>query len=324
MPTVNAESVKGMKLVRRIPGFTHWLVVCALLAACRNPGPGPNGTPTFIQATATPALTAAPTATPAPSPTPVPLLATVNGQDIPLAAYEQELARCQQGLAAAELDPATCPATVYATLVEWAVVEQAAVAAGLSVAPAEVDAALATITAELGGRSALDAWLQVNQYTPDQLRAALAAEQLRAQMMAQVTAAVPPTAEQVHARDILLTDAGTATTVLGLLQSGSDFALLALNYSRDLGSRAGGGDLGWFPRGTLTQPEVEAAVFALEPGQTSEVIASPLGFHIVQVLERDPARPLSPAAAATLRAAAYTAWVQARLAEAVVVPHLSP
>ena len=161
-------------------------------------------------------------------------------------------------------------------------------------------------------------------YTPAELRAALTAEQLRAQMMAQVGATLPPTAEQVHARDILLTDAETAQTVLNLLAGGSDFALLALNYSRDLGSRAAGGDLGWFPRGTLTQPDVEAAVFALEPGQTSAVIASPLGFHILQVLERDPARPLSPTAAATLRTAAYTAWVQARLAEAVIVRHLSP
>jgi peptidyl-prolyl cis-trans isomerase C len=305
------------------------MLVVTLLAACRGFGPSVRGTPALTQptltaqsaATATPAV---PTDTPAPSPTPVPLMATVNDQAIPLAVYDQELARCQKGLTEAALDPATCPATVYDTLVQHAVVEQAARAAGLSVAAADVDAALETITAELGGPSALEAWLQVNLYSLEQLRAGLEAEQLRSLMLAQVVAAVPPTAEQVHARDILLTDADTAQAVLNQLQAGSDFATLALSYSRDLGSRAAGGDLGWFPRGVLTQPDVEAAVFALEPGQTSAVVASPLGFHILQVLERDPARPLSPAAADTLRAAAYAAWVQARLAEAVIVRQISP
>jgi len=298
-----------------------------LLAGCKTPGPPPSGTPHLATQTAVASLTltaAAPTATPPPSPTPVPLMVTVNGQAIPLAVYDQELARCQKGLTAAELDPATCPATVYDTLVEQAVVEQAAAAAGLNVDPANVDAALETIIAELGGPSALEAWLQVNLYTPEQLRAALQAEQVRLLMMAQVAAGLPSTAEQVHARDILVTDEATAQTVLGALQAGSDFALLALNYSRDLSSRPAGGDLGWFPRGVLTEPDVETAAFALEPGQISAVIASPLGFHILQVLERDPARPLSPAAAETLRATAYAAWVQARLDAAVIVRPAGP
>lgn len=303
------------------------MVVVGALVGCKGPGPDPSATPAPALATQTAVASltaAAPSATLEPSPTPVPLLATVNGQAIPLAVYDQELARCQKGLAAAALDPATCPATVYDTLVEQAVVEQAAVAAGLSVDPANVDAALETITTELGGSSALEAWLQVNLYTLAEFRVALHAEQLRSLMMAQVAAELPPTAEQVHARDILLTDETTAQTVLGLLQAGSDFALLALNYSRDLSSRAAGGDLGWFPRGVLTEPAVEAAAFALEPGQTSAVIASPLGYHILQVIERDPARPLSPAAADTLRATAYAAWVQARLDAAVIVRSPSP
>ena len=313
-----------MGLVRSLRQAGQGLLGLALLAGCKAPGPGPTGTAAVIQATQTAAASAtaaAPTSTPEPTATPIPLLATVNGQDIPLAVYDQELARCQKGLTAAALDPATCPATVYNTLVEQAVVEQAAVAAGLTADPAAVDAALETITTELGGPSALTAWLQVNLYTPEELRTALAAEQVRAQMMEQVQAAVPAVAEQVHARDILVTDADTAQEVLNLLAGGADFALLALNYSRDLGSRVAGGDLGWFARGTLTQPDVEAAAFALEPGQTSAVIESPLGFHIIQVLERDPARPLSPAAAQTLRAAAYTTWIEAQLAAAHIVRH---
>jgi hypothetical protein len=317
-----------MELVRKHVTIGILWLAAALLAGCGQPSPNPTEaveTAAVVNTQAAATVTAAaPTATPEPTATPVPLMATVNGQGLTLADYEAELARCQSGLADAALDPATCPDTVYSTLVENAVVEQAAAAAGLSVAPAEVDAALATITADLGGESGLEAWLQSNDYTPDSLRAGLAAEQLRALMQQQVMDSVPAVAEQVHARDILLTDETTAQAVLNQLQAGADFATLALNYSRDLGSRAAGGDLGWFPRGVLTQPAVEEAAFALEPGQTSGIITSPLGYHLIQVIERDPARPLSPAAAQTLRAAAYTDWVEARLAEADVVRLLNP
>jgi parvulin-like peptidyl-prolyl isomerase len=85
-----------------------------------------------------------------------------------------------------------------------------------------------------------------------------------------------------------------------------------------------GGDLGWFPRGLLAVPEVEEAAFALQPGETSAVISSALGYHIVQVIERDPARALSPAASQALRAAAYSSWLEARLAEASIQRHINP
>jgi parvulin-like peptidyl-prolyl isomerase len=108
------------------------------------------------------------------------------------------------------------------------------------------------------------------------------------------------------------------------LQAGADFATVALNYSRDLSSRAAGGDLGWFPRGILTVPEVEDAAFALQPGETSGIVQSSLGFHIVQTIERDPARPLSPAAAQVLRAAAFTAWLDELVAGAAIEQFIAP
>ena len=265
-----------------------------------------------------------PTPTTAPSPTPEPLALTVNGEPILLSDYEHELARCQAGKASAGFDPTDCPAKVVQQLTEQAVVEQAAAAVGLSVSEAEVDAALNKVTASLGGPGPFNDWLSANQYGSVEFRAALRADLLRARMVAQVTAAVPDTAEQVHAREILVLEAVTADTLLSQIKSGSDFATLALAYSRDLSSRAAGGDLGWFPRGLLTMPELEAAAFALQPGETSEVVHSSLGYHIVQVIERDPARPLSPAAAQAVRAAAWAEWLKAQLAQAVVVNTISP
>jgi len=329
----------GLIAARR---HTGWCLVCVgtvfgLLAACRSQ-PGPTATLTgtaaltqgspptqVVPATANATLPAsAVPATATPTATAEPLAVTVNGQNIPLAVYNRELARCQDGKTKAGMDPKACPAAVMEQLIEQAVVEQAAAAEGIAVTASDVDAALSKITTSLGGPGALNNWLIANYYEAPEFRAALQADLLRARMVAKVTAGVGPTAEQVHAREILVYSADTANTVVTQLKAGADFATLAIQYSRDLSSRAGGGDLGWFPRGVLTVPEVELAAFSLQPGQTSDVIHSALGYHIVQVLERDPQRPLSPAAEQALRTSTFAAWLDAQVEKAVVVKHLNP
>ncbi len=280
---------------------------------------------TRVASTGVPSLTPPPpTNTPPPTATPEPLALTVNGQPVTLLAYQRELARCQAGKSLAGFDPADCPEKVRQQLIEQAVVEQGAAAAGLTVGDAEVEAALGRITAGLGGPGAFNDWLTANLYESGEFRDALQADLLRASLTAQVTSAVGDTAEQVHALEILVPSEATARDLLAQLQAGKDFATLALAYSRDLSSRAAGGDLGWFPRGLLTVPEVEQAAFGLQPGETSGVVPSSLGFHIVQVIERDPARPLSPAAAQAIRAAAWAEWLQAEVAKAVVVDEIQP
>jgi hypothetical protein len=67
--------------------------------------------------------------------------------------------------------------------------------------------------------------------------------------------------------------------------AGADFAELARAYSQDPGSAQQGGDLDWFGRGQMVAPFEEAA-FALEPGQISEVVESPFGYHIIRVEDR--------------------------------------
>ncbi|MDH3521570.1 MAG: peptidylprolyl isomerase [Myxococcales bacterium] len=68
------------------------------------------------------------------------------------------------------------------------------------------------------------------------------------------------------------------------LAAGADFAELARARSDDLGTRDSGGDLGFFRRGQMVQ-QFEAAAFALEPGQLSELVRSDFGFHIIRVEE---------------------------------------
>lgn len=75
--------------------------------------------------------------------------------------------------------------------------------------------------------------------------------------------------------------------ILARLNNGADFAALADEHSSCPGS---GGDLGYFPRGQMTQ-SFEDVVFNLQPGQTSGVFATEFGWHIAKVIDRKPAMP---------------------------------
>ena len=146
--------------------------------------------------------------------------------------------------------------------------------------------------------------------TYEEFREALRSQMLASAMFEQVTASVPTTAEHVHARHILVATEEEAQAILARLRAGEDFAALARECSLDENTRESGGDLGFFPRGLLIAPEVEEAAFALSPGQISGVVRSQFGYHIVQVLERDPDRPLAPEVRADLRERAFRRWLE--------------
>ncbi len=76
-----------------------------------------------------------------------------------------------------------------------------------------------------------------------------------------------------------------ALALLDSIKSGSDFSELAKKYSDDPGSAAQGGDLGFVKKGVF-YPEFEEAAFKLNVGELSGVVESPVGFHIIQMLER--------------------------------------
>lgn len=71
-----------------------------------------------------------------------------------------------------------------------------------------------------------------------------------------------------------------------LTVDGADFAALARRRSED-SSAGDGGDLGWVGEGELV-PALSKAVLSLAAGETSGVIETELGFHVVQVVERRP------------------------------------
>jgi peptidyl-prolyl cis-trans isomerase D len=70
------------------------------------------------------------------------------------------------------------------------------------------------------------------------------------------------------------------------LAGGADFAELAKRESSDPGSKENGGDLGSFGRGQMV-PAFEAAAFALPVGEVSQPVATPFGYHLIQVQEKN-------------------------------------
>lgn len=75
------------------------------------------------------------------------------------------------------------------------------------------------------------------------------------------------------------------TEIRQRLEAGNaDFGDMARQYSAD-GSAGRGGDLGWVYPGD-TVPEFERAMDALRPGQVSEPVRTPFGYHLIQVQER--------------------------------------
>jgi parvulin-like peptidyl-prolyl isomerase len=280
-----------------------------VVAGCGGGQPAASTVSPTAQATST--MTAAPVATtavPTPTVTPEPLAVRVNGEGISEAVYQADLRQLQEALQTTDktLSPEEQRQRVLDNLTETLLLAQGAVENGFQVD----DAALQAEIERLGGVQAVQEWMSQRGYSETAFQQALKLEMAAAWQRDQIIAAVPTEAEQVHARQILTIDENIAYRALELVKiPGTNFSAYALQYDP-----TAGGDLGWFPRGYLTQTAVEEAAFSLQPGEISGVVKSEIGFHIVQVIAREPVRTISPDARRVLQHKALQAWLEARRA----------
>jgi peptidyl-prolyl cis-trans isomerase C len=279
------------------------LMVITLVSACDVSDPGSTETATAIQS---PIPTSTIPEIPAtPTPTLIPLAAVVNGEELTLAEYEAELTRYQSALdddgAQIEQDDEM---RVLEDLINQILLAQGAVQMGYGVEEEAIQTRLSELISAAGGESQFNTWLQENEYTRESFRKALERSMLGAWMRDQILAEIPELAEQVHVRQIILYNADQANQVFAELESGREFATLIAIYEP-----VTQGDLGWFPRGFLPHTEIEEAAFNLQPGEYSQVIETSVGFHIIQVLERDQDRPLSPEARLVWKEKGLQEWM---------------
>jgi peptidyl-prolyl cis-trans isomerase C len=243
----------------------------------------------------------------------------VNDEGIPLSDYENELRRYQDALAqkGEEYAAEVASAAVLEMLVSQTLLAQGALQQGYASSEEGIQSKYQELADEVGGEDALRSWMAANHYDDDSFRRALEKDLAATWMRNQIIIAVPDTAPQVRARQVQLRNENQIIAVERQLQTGTPFETLAYQYDP-----LTGGDLGWFPRGYLLQPDVENAAFALNPGEFSPIIQTSYGYHIVAVIEKNDAHPLSSDALMFVRRQALRDWLADRRAQSAIEQYI--
>lgn len=261
--------------------------------------------------------------------TPEPAAAIINNKvRISVADLDKEVnRRLEARKSVGDAVPADAKAfrdTVLDSLIEQALINEAAIVQGIKVTDQEVDAEIADLIKSAGSKDKWLAQVAADKMTEAEYRDGLREALVTNKMRDIVTANVGTTAEQVHARHILVADEATANKLLQQLKGGADFAKLAAQSSLDMTTKQTGGDLGWFPRGQLLQKSVEDAAFSLATNDFSTPVKSDLGYHIIQTIERSKDRPVDPYIRSQLTERAFEDWLQALVKKAQIVKYPRP
>jgi parvulin-like peptidyl-prolyl isomerase len=242
-----------------------------------------------------------------PSPTSLPLAIRVNEGGILMSDYLEEYKRLDS--ASVELGKNYTPEEIKNRLVQdligQEILYQAAQKSGFSFSDQEYETYLNSLVDKAGGIDAFNSWKNTNFYTENSFRRFIIRSLGASYQRDQIIQSLPNTVEQVHARQIFFSREESANNYKQQISAGGDFLKLA-SQAEPIAD----GDLGWFPRGYLLQPEVEEAAFRLAPGEVSEVIKSNIGYHLIQVIEKDPSRTLDPDTKPGYQRAAIQNWIE--------------
>ena len=260
-----------------------------------------------------------PSATPAPpTPTPPPSAAVVNGEYITITEFQAELERykaAQTALGFSFTDEDANKA-VLEDMIAQVLLSQAAREENFEVTDADLQSRIDALMGQLGSADALSQWQSAHGYDDASFRLALKRSVEAAWMRDKIIAAVPTSTEQIHLRQILTYNEADAQSALTELNAGTDFNELAARYDP-----VTGGELGWVPQGYLLDPKADEAVFALQTGEVSGIVATEAGFHIFKAVERGQ-HNLSPDALLAMQELALQQWLakQRETSEIVFAP----
>ena len=233
----------------------------------------------------------------------------VNGEGIMLSDYQAEL----EVYMATVLETEEAEQEIQDELISQLLLAQAAYQAGFTLDENSLEERLTSLEIQVGGAQALTDWMIANGYSKESFTRAFSRAVAAAWMRDQIVTAVPTRVEQVHARQVLVNSSDEANQLLASIQAGTTFASLVYKYDP-----VNSGDLGWFPRGYLSETAIEEAAFALQAGEVSPVIESSLGYHIIQVTERDPKHPLETEARLVLQTQALSEWLEKQRSQAEI------
>ena len=247
------------------------------------------------------------------------VVARINGEAVSKAEFENAIRTLESQ--AGQGEPYDRRNEVYRQvldqLIGYKLLAQESKARKMTVADAEIDAAIGQLRKQFPGEEAFTKALADQHVTLDQLK-----QNMRSQLLVSkiIEAEVGPSIsvtdtdiktfydqnkekfnqpETMRASHILIrfpqnADAaakGQARTRAGALltklKGGADFVALAKEFSQDAGSAANGGDLGFFARAQMP-PAFGDAAFALKPGQLSGIVETQVGYHIIKAAERRP------------------------------------
>ena len=177
-----------------------------------------------------------------------------------------------------------------------------------------------------GSQEALDRQMKVAGMTPSELRSKVIQENTAQAVLTRELNVTSTDAEakqfydehpaefeqpeMVHARHILLMTVDPVTRapltadqqkakqkqmddLLKRIRGGADFTALAKQYSEDSSAKETGGEITFARSDSRIPPEFEAAAFSLTNNQVSDVVTSALGYHVIKLLDKTPAKKLT-------------------------------
>jgi len=237
---------------------------------------------------------------------------TVGDRVFSKADYADALHLCQLGFCPPSGDEREDPILF---LENTEIIRLGAAAANISVTEDEVTQAIRISLEEEGGEPLTDEEFEGRYQellsniglSDEEFQEIMATQLLQTKLSESFVAQIPQSAEQVHLQAITVATEEEAQVVMGNLSEGEDFASLAEQY--------GDGDLGWLPRGIMSQ-EFDEFAFSSNIGNVSEPFFTNDGYYIIKVLDKED-RELGEAVREQLAVNDFSDWLEEEIEEKV-------